>query len=148
MKNLLSAMKNQLFEFYDDLWNLIYEKWPLYEKKPIHKKNLKNKSIDEIKFLKEEAHDYLTNNIPEILTIFWLVLTINILRIKFIFIILLIIVGVNIWVAQEEKENNIKIYNEILSEKLKEKKDDEKKYQNDILKYLKRIEKWLNNKWK
>lgn len=137
------TMKKFLFQLIDKIWNYIYKKRPLYKKRPIDENILKDKSIDEINFLKESEHDFLSFNIPAVLAIFWLILTINVPRIKAIFIILLVIVSVNIAIAHEETENNIIIYNKILWEKLNKQKEDDEKYRKKILNYLKNIEKWL-----
>lgn len=134
-------MKKLWFYILDKLRDFIYKHRNLYERKPIYEKNLKNKSLDELLILKESERDYLSLNIPIILGILWAMTTINDFKWKLCFIFLLAIIWVNIAVALEEKKENIKIYNKVISKKLKEKREDEEKYQKEILDYLKLISK-------
>jgi hypothetical protein len=60
----------------------------------------------------------------------------------------LFITLVNIWVAIEEIKENIKIYDKVIKRKLKAQRKNEEEYKKDIIRYLKDIEKGLNNKGK
>ena len=78
--------------------------------------------------------------IPVILWILWIMTFFDNLFWKIWFFLLLVIILVSVSVAFENKKENIKIYNEILVEKLKSKNKFDEKYKNEILKYLKNIE--------
>lgn len=138
-------MKKLWFSILDKLRDFIYKHRNLYERKPVHEKNLKNKSLDELTLLKESEHDYLSLNIPIVLGSLWAMTVLDDLWRKSWFTFLLLIVWVNVAVALQEKKENIKIYDKVIIKKLKEKREDDKKYQKEILKSLKNIEKRLND---
>jgi len=142
------VMKKLWFYILDKLRDFIYKHRNLYERKPVYEKDLKNKSLDELILLKESERDYLSLNIPIVLGILWTMTVLDDFWWKSWFIFLLIIVWVNVAVALQEKKENTKIYNKIINQKLKEKREDDKKYQKEILKYLKNIEKRLNDNGK
>lgn len=146
MKNII--MKNLIFKLFEKFRNFIYKKWPLYKKKPINEKFLKNKSIDELQLSKQAEHDFLSLNIPIIIWTLWAISFFDNIYRKYWLLFVLFITLVNIWVAIEEIKENIKIYDKVIKRKLKAQRKNEEEYKKDIIKYLKDIEKGLNNKGK
>lgn len=119
--------------------DFIYKHWLFYEKRPVFEKDLKKESLDNLISLKEAERDYFSLNIPLALGIFSVIFIFDDFLWKISFFALFLIVLVNLAVAIEEKKENIKIYDKVINEKLKEQKRKEEKYKKEILKYLKKI---------
>lgn len=96
--------------------------------------------------LKDAEHDYLSLNVPTALWILWIIFIFDNFLWKFCFFVLFIVVLVNLAVAFEEKKENIKVYDKVINKKLKDQNEKNDRYQKEILRYLKNIEKGLNDK--
>ena len=139
------VMKKIWFYILDKLRDFIYKHRNLYERKPIYEKNLKNKSLDKLLLLKESERDFLSLNVPIVLWIFWVIFIFDNFLWKISFFILFLIALVNLTVAVEEKKENIRIYDKLISKKMKDQERKEENYKKEILKYLNNIEKELND---
>ena len=117
----------------------------MYERKPVSEKDINKMSLNDLMLKKESERDYLYAGIPIILTLLWVIASIDNLWRDSLFIVLLVIVSVNLTVAVEEKKENIKIYDKLISKKMKEQEDKDEKYKKEMLKYLSNIEKGLND---
>lgn len=142
---IYSVMKKLWFYILDKLWDFIYKHRNLYERKPVYAKDLKNKSLEELLLLKDSERDFLSLNVPIVLWIFWVIFIFDDFLWKISFFILFLIALVNLTVAVEEKKENIKIYDKLISKKMQEQKRKEEKHKKEILKYLNNIEKELND---
>ncbi len=138
-------MKKLFFGIVNWLSDFIYKNWPLYERKPVSEKDINKMSLNDLMLKKESERDYLYAGIPIILTLLWVIASIDNLWRDSLFIVLLVIVSVNLTVAVEEKKENIKIYDKLISKKMKEQEDKDEKYKKEMLKYLSNIEKGLND---
>lgn len=125
--------------------NFIYKHRLFYKKRPVFEKDLKKESLDNLISLKEAERDYLSSNVTIVLWIFWVIFIFDNFLWKISFFILFLIALVNLTVAVEEKKENIRIYDKVINEKLKVQNEKNDRYQKEILRYLKNIEKGLND---
>lgn len=108
----------------------------------IKEKDLLSKDIEELMLLKDEEHDFLSINIP-ILVAIWIAL----LPVKdlwnwwgiLFYYLLWIIISFYIIEVNEISKKNMKVYNEVISEKLKEQKKENDEYKKEILKYMEKL---------
>lgn len=133
------VMKKLWFNTGEILRNFIYNNRLFYKKRPAIEENLKKESLNDLILLKETERDYLSLNVPIALGILWAMTVLDDFWWKLCFIFLLLIVWVNIAVALEEKKENIKIYDKLISKKMKEQEDKDEKYKKEMLKYLEKI---------
>jgi len=125
--------------------NFIYKHRLFYKKRPVFEKDLKKESLDNLISLKEAERDYLSSNVTIVLWIFWVIFIFDNFLWKISFFILFLIALVNLTVAVEEKKENIRIYDKLISKKMKDQERKEENYKKEILKYLNNIEKELND---
>lgn len=133
------VMKKIWFNIGEILWNFIYNNRLFYKKRPAIEEDLKKESLNDLIFLKETERDYLSSNVSIVLGIFWVMFVFDDSLWKIAFFILFLIALVNLTVAVEEKKENIKIYNKLISKKMKEQERKEEKYKKEMLKYLEKI---------
>lgn len=133
------VMKKIWFNIGEILWNFIYNNRLFYKKRPAIEEDLKKESLNNLIFLKETERDYLSSNVTIALGIFWVIFIFDDFLWKISFFILFLIALVNLTVAVEEKKENIKIYDKVINEKLKEQERKEEKYKKETIRYLKKI---------
>lgn len=108
----------------------------------IKEKDLLSKDIEELMLLKDEEHDFLSINIP-ILVAIWIAL----LPVKdlwnwwgiLFYYLLWIIISFYIIEVNEISKKNMKVYNEVIGEKLKEQEKENDEYKKEILKYMEKL---------
>lgn len=108
----------------------------------VEEKNLTNKSLDELLVLKDEEHDFLSINIPILVAIWIAILPIKDLwnwRTLLIYYLIWIIISFYIIEVNEVAKKNMKLYNKVISKKMKEQRDREEEYKKEISSYLKGI---------
>lgn len=115
----------------------------------VEEKILTNKSLDELLVLKDEEHDFLSINIPILVAIWIAILPIKDLwnwRTLLIYYLIWIIISFYIIEVNEVTKKNMKIYNKVISNKMKEQRDMEEDYKKEISGYLKGISENIKGK--
>lgn len=121
-------------------------------KNEIKREKLINKSLEELILSRDEQHDYLSINIPVIISCLWVIISIIfainpqirdqypkiafywiMITIFTIFIFITLKITKNKW---EQVENNLKIYDKVILEKIEEYKKAEQDYKDNVMKTL------------
>lgn len=119
-------------------------------KNEIKREDLIDKNLEELILSRDEQHDYLSINIPVIISCLWVIISI-IFAInsqirepypKIVFYwIMITIFTIFIFIALkitrkrwEQVENNLKIYDKVILEKIEELKESEQDFKNNVLK--------------
>ena len=119
-------------------------------KNEIKREDLIDKNLEELILSRDEQHDYLSINIPVIISCLWVIISIIfainpqirelypkivfyliIIIIFTIFILITLKITRNRW---EQVENNLKIYDKVILEKIEEYKKSEQDFKDNVLK--------------
>jgi len=121
-------------------------------KNEIKREDLIDKNLEELILSRDEQHDYLSINIPVIISCLWVIISIifainpqireSYPKIVFYWI-MIIIFTIFIFIALkitrnkwEQVENNLKIYDKVILEKIEEYKKAEQDYKDNVMKTL------------
>lgn len=121
-------------------------------KNEIKREDLIDKNLEELILSRDEQHDYLSINIPVIISCLWVIISIifainpqireSYPKIVFYWI-MIIIFTIFIFIALkitrnkwEQVENNLKIYDKVILEKIEEYKKAEQDYKDNVIKTL------------
>ena len=130
-------------------------------KKELTEEDLKNKSLEELILLKDEEHDFLSINIPIIVSCLGIIasvdLTLNpqiweqyprapicVWGMLIIFIILLSLTLRAISKKHKKVKKNLRIYDKVILKKLKELRKSDEEFKNRVINSLEEIQKKLN----
>ncbi len=108
----------------------------------VKEKDLEDKNLEELMLLKDKEHDFLSINIP-ILVAIWIAS----LPVKDSWHRLITLLYYLAWAAfsfyvievNEISKKNMKVYNKVITKKLREQKNENDEYKKEIAEYLKEI---------
>lgn len=111
-----------------------------YKTNPVDEKELEKKSLDELVLEKEEQLNYFNTDIPIMVTIWVALFTYQYSIWYGIWITLLVCVIIEWYIVavRNTTVENIKKYDKVILEKMKEERKENEKYRKEVLKYLKK----------
>lgn len=140
------------------MWKKIKKYLSRWIKAAVKEKNLKNEPLEHLLILKDDERDYFSVKFPTFINWLWTVISVfiavlaktnqrqgnNIILSIFLFIAVFFIIRLRKLFHDIDKNNeitnyNLKIYDKIISKKIKEKQKSEKEYKEKIVNLLEKI---------
>ncbi len=112
----------------------------------VKEKDLMNKDIEELMILKDAEHDFLAINIPILVAIWIASLPVKDswqLTVTLLYYLLWMAFSFYVIEVNEISKKNMKVYNKVITKKLREQKNENDEYKKEIAEYLKEIKESL-----